>query len=51
MRVSSGTGGNAIIYMISASKFVGVSLDDLNPTVLDFELSSALRRSPFRRFR
>jgi hypothetical protein len=41
MTVSSGTGGNAIIYMISPSKFVAVSLNDPNPAVLDFELSSA----------
>jgi len=40
MTVSSGTGGNAVIYMISASKFVAVSLTDPNPAVLDFELSS-----------
>jgi hypothetical protein len=37
MTVSSGTGGNAVIYMISPSKFVAVSLDDPNPAVLDFE--------------
>src|SRR6266481_5482619 len=40
MTVTSGTGGNAIIYMISASKFVAVSLNDPNPAVLIFELSS-----------
>jgi hypothetical protein len=40
MTVTSGTGGNAIIYMISASKFVAVSLNDANPAILDFELSS-----------
>jgi Domain of unknown function (DUF4082)/Putative Ig domain/Bacterial Ig domain len=40
MTVTSGTGGNAIIYMISASKFVAVSLNDPNPAVLGFELSS-----------
>ena len=40
MTVSSGTGGNAVIYMISPSKFVAVSLNDPNPAVLDFELSS-----------
>jgi hypothetical protein len=42
MSVSSGTGGNAVIYMISPSKFVAVSLNDPNPAILDFELSSAL---------
>jgi hypothetical protein len=30
-------GGNAIIYTVSASKFVVVSLSDLNPAVLIFE--------------
>src|SRR5256884_124175 len=39
MTVSSGTGGNAVIYMISASTFVAVSLKDPNPAVLLFELS------------
>jgi hypothetical protein len=40
MTVTSGTGGNAVIYMISDSKFVAVSMNDPNPAVLDFELSS-----------
>src|SRR5467141_2005609 len=40
MTVTSGTGGTAVIYMISASKFVAVLLNDPNPAVLDFELSS-----------
>src|SRR5258708_14518565 len=40
MTVTSGTGGNAVIYMISPSKFVAVSQNDPNPAVLDFELSS-----------
>ncbi|HKV62972.1 MAG TPA: N,N-dimethylformamidase beta subunit family domain-containing protein [Candidatus Acidoferrum sp.] len=40
MTVTSGTGGNAVIYMVSPSKFVAVSLSDPNPAVLDFELSS-----------
>jgi hypothetical protein len=40
MTVTAGTGGNAVIYMISPSKFVGVSLSDPNPAILDFELSS-----------
>jgi hypothetical protein len=39
MTVTSGTGGNAVIYMISASKFVAVSLNDPNPAVLLFEQS------------
>jgi hypothetical protein len=41
MMVTSGTGGNAVIYMISASKFAAVSLNDPNPAVLIFEQSSA----------
>jgi hypothetical protein len=40
MTVTSGTGGNAVIYMVSASKFVAVSLNDPNPAVLEFDLSS-----------
>ena len=39
MTVSSGTGGNAVIYMISASKFVAVSRNDPNPAVLLFDQS------------
>jgi hypothetical protein len=41
MTVTSGTGGNAIIYMISVSKFVAVSQNDPNPAILEFDLSSA----------
>jgi hypothetical protein len=41
MAVTSGTGGNAIIYMISPSKFVAVSQNDPNPAVLEFEQSSS----------
>jgi len=41
MTITSGSGGNAVIYMISASKFVAVPLNDPNPAVWDFELSSA----------
>ena len=40
MTVTSGTGGNAVIYMISPSKFVAVSQSDPNPAILNFELSS-----------
>src|SRR5713101_109237 len=40
MTVSSGTGGNVVVYMISASKFVALSLNDPNSAILDFELSS-----------
>jgi len=41
MTVSSGTGGNALVYMISPSKFVGISLNDQNPAILEFELAPA----------
>jgi hypothetical protein len=37
MTVTSGTGGNALVYMISPSKFVGISLNDPNPAILEFE--------------
>src|SRR5258708_2280750 len=40
MTVTSGTGGNAVIYMISASKFVAVSLNDPTPAVLQSDLPS-----------
>lgn len=40
MTASSGTGGTAVIYMISPSKFVAVSRTDPNPAILNFELSS-----------
>ncbi len=40
MTVTAGTGGNAVIYMISASKFVAVSQNDPNPAVLLFDQSS-----------
>jgi len=40
MTVTSGTGGNAVIYMISASKFLAVPLNDPNPAIWNFELSS-----------
>jgi hypothetical protein len=46
MTVSSGTGGNAIIYMISASNFVVLPLNDPNPAIWDFELSSASAPAP-----
>src|SRR5467141_3224874 len=41
MTVTSGTGGNVVIYMISPAKFVAISQSDPNPAVLDFELSSS----------
>ena len=37
LTVSSGSGGNAIVYLISSSKFVAVSLDDPNPAIMLFE--------------
>jgi len=40
MTVTSGTGGNAVVYMISPSKFVAVPLNDPNPAVWNFEVSS-----------
>jgi len=40
MTVASGEGGNAVIYMISATAFVAVSLNDPNPAVLLFEQSA-----------
>jgi hypothetical protein len=46
MTVTSGTGGNAVIYMISPSKFVAVSQNDPNPAVLDFEVSSSAPAPP-----
>jgi len=45
MTVTSGTGGNVVIYMISPSKFVAVSQNDPSPAVLDFELSSSAAAS------
>ena len=39
MTVTSGTGGNTLVYMISPSKFVGISLNDPNPAILEFELA------------
>jgi hypothetical protein len=41
MTVASGTGGNAQLYMISPSKFVGISLNDPNPAILEFEAAPA----------
>src|SRR5258708_7997221 len=41
MTVTSGTGGNIVIYMISPSKFVALSQNDPTPPSLPFELSSS----------
>jgi hypothetical protein len=46
MTVTSGTGGNVVIYMISLSKFVAISLSDPYPAVLDFESSSSAPAPP-----
>ncbi|HEV2522547.1 MAG TPA: hypothetical protein VGT24_09215 [Candidatus Acidoferrales bacterium] len=40
MTVTSGTGGNVVIYMISGSKFVALSQNDPNPAILEFDQSS-----------
>ncbi len=40
MSVTSGSGGSAIMYVVSTSKFVAVSSSDPNPAVLSFEQSS-----------
>jgi hypothetical protein len=39
MTINSATGGTAVIYMISPSKFVAVPLNDPNPAIWDFEQS------------
>lgn len=41
MTVSSGTGGNVVMYVISPSKFVALSQNDPNPAILIFEQPSA----------
>jgi hypothetical protein len=40
MTVTSGSGGRAVVYVISTSKFVTVSMNDPNPAVLIFEQAS-----------
>jgi hypothetical protein len=42
MTVTSGSGGNGVIYVVSPLKFVGISLSDPDPAVLVFEQSSAI---------
>src|SRR6266404_4512909 len=44
--VTSGTAGNAVVYMISASKFVAVPLNDPNPAILIFEQPSSPAGTP-----
>ena len=41
MTVTSGTGGTAVIYMISPAKFVEVSQTDPYPALMEFDLFSA----------
>jgi hypothetical protein len=41
MTVTSGTGGNAVMYVISPSKFVALSQNDPDPAILVFGQSSA----------
>jgi hypothetical protein len=40
MAITSGSGGNAVIYVLSTSKFVALSLSDSNPAVWIFEQAS-----------
>src|SRR2546423_759768 len=40
MNITSGSGGTAVIYMISPSKFVAVPLQDPNPSIWIFEQAS-----------
>ena len=40
MTITSGSGGSAVIYMISSSKFVAVPLQDPDPSVWVFEQSA-----------
>src|SRR5258708_6776776 len=46
MTATSGTAGNAVVYMISASKFVAVPLNDPNPAILIFEQPSSPAGTP-----
>jgi trimeric autotransporter adhesin len=46
MTVSSGTGGNAVIYVISPTKFVALSQNDPNPAILVFEQPSTTGTPP-----
>ena len=46
MTVSSGTGGNAVFYVISATKLVALSQDDPNPAILVFEQGSTATTPP-----
>ena len=46
MTVSSGTGGNAVFYVISPTKLVALSQDDPNPAILVFEQGSTTTTPP-----
>jgi len=46
MTVSSGTGGNAVFYVISPTKLVALSQDDPNPAILVFEEGSTTTTPP-----
>jgi hypothetical protein len=46
MTVTSGSGGNAVVYMISPSKFAALPLNDPNPSILIFEQSSSSAGTP-----
>src|SRR4029077_2973770 len=46
MTITSGSGGNAVVYMISPSKFAVLPLNDPNPSILIFEQSSSSAGTP-----
>jgi hypothetical protein len=46
MTITSGSGGNAVVYMISPSKFAALPLNDPNPSILIFEQSSSSAGTP-----
>jgi hypothetical protein len=46
MTVSSGTGGNAVFYVISPTKLVALSQNDPNPAILVFEQGSTTTVPP-----
>ena len=41
MTITSGTGGSAVLYVVSPSKFIAIPLSDPNPAVWTFEQASA----------
>ena len=44
MTLNSGAGGNAVVYVVSATKFVVVPLNDSNPAVWVFDPPSSAGR-------